>query len=64
MKCARCFRKLTNPPGPHGMGPACERATFGTKPKRIPREDRRSADERQLTFEWVRFVGTTYGVGA
>ena len=46
MKCVRCNRKLTRPPV-EGMGPVCARAMLGVKPRRIPREDRRSADERQ-----------------
>jgi hypothetical protein len=47
MRCLRCGRKLTRPPGPHGMGEVCERNTYGTKPRRVKREDRKSADERQ-----------------
>ena len=49
MKCIRCDRRLKREPPPeaHSMGPICARAAFGAKPKRIPREDRRSADDRQ-----------------
>jgi hypothetical protein len=30
------------------MGPVCARAAFGIKAPRLKREDRRSADERQI----------------
>ncbi len=46
MKCARCGRRLKNTPA-SGMGPVCERAVLGSKPRRVKREDKRSADERQ-----------------
>ena len=46
-RCVRCHRRLKNPPSKHGMGPDCERAMYGTKPRRVAREERRSDDERQ-----------------
>ena len=46
LRCIKCHRKLTREPI-HGMGPVCARALYGTKPRRIAREDRRSDDERQ-----------------
>jgi hypothetical protein len=44
--CTRCGRKLKNA-SPTGMGPRCTLFVLGAKPKRVAREDRRSADERQ-----------------
>lgn len=35
-------------PGPMGMGPVCLKAATGAKPRRLPREDRRSDDVRQM----------------
>jgi hypothetical protein len=46
VKCVKCGRTLKREPI-RGMGPVCARAAFGTKPKRLPREDRRSNDDRQ-----------------
>jgi hypothetical protein len=64
VRCVKCNRKLLHPvPTQAGlMGSTCARISFGTKPKRIAREDRKSADERQLVFEWFLYIGTTYGV--
>ena len=67
VRCTRCRRNLTREPvliGGHPFGPTCSAAITGAKAPRIKREDRRSDDDRQLVFEWVRFAGTTYGVGA
>lgn len=48
--CKKCNRPLTREPI-QGMGPVCARAMLGAKPKRVKREDRKSADNRQLPLE-------------
>jgi hypothetical protein len=47
-RCLRCNRPLKNAPGPHGMGPSCERAMFGTKPAQIHVERRITPDPAQV----------------
>ncbi len=46
MRCLRCNRLLKRESA-SGYGTTCERYVLGTKPRRIKREDKRSADERQ-----------------
>jgi hypothetical protein len=44
--CQRCGRRMKQESS-SGFGPVCERSAYGTKPKRVKREDRRSADTGQ-----------------
>jgi hypothetical protein len=46
-RCAKCNRPM-KAPSASGMGPVCERAMLGMKARRVTRENRRSADARQL----------------
>jgi hypothetical protein len=50
VKCARCSRPLKNP-STTGMGPVCARAVLGAKPRREKREERKSADARQIALD-------------
>lgn len=46
LRCTRCNRRMKRPTET-GLGPTCQVYVLGRKPRPAPREDRRSADERQ-----------------
>ncbi len=50
IRCIRCRRKLSRETA-SGMGEKCEVYALGSKPRRLKREDRRSADDRQRELE-------------